>query len=74
MTVVVRQLLAACFASCTDGSETYQTEKGSAKCLRERFGTVNPKATNSQGARFMNEKAPIFSDLRCQEVEEVATI
>jgi len=54
MTVVVRCLVTPCFASCTDESETWKTEKGSAKDLGERFGTSTLKATNSQSALRTN--------------------
>ena len=50
MTVVVRYLVAPCFASCTDESETSKIEKGCAKDLGERFGTIMRKATNSRRA------------------------
>ena len=69
ITVVVRQLTAPCFASCTDESETWKTEKGSAKDLSKSVGTVKLKVTNSAGAKLMNMKAPEFAaDL--QEVSD----
>jgi hypothetical protein len=52
--------MAPCFASCTDESETWKTEKGYAKDLSERFGTTELKATDLGGANPMSIKAPMF--------------
>jgi hypothetical protein len=52
--------MALCFASYTDESETWKTEKSSAKDLSERFGTIKLKATNLGRAKPMSESAYIF--------------
>ena len=52
MTAVARSLMAACFARCTDGSETSETGNGSEKDLSEKFGTRKLKATDSEGAKL----------------------
>jgi hypothetical protein len=60
MHVAVGLLMAAYFASCTGGSETYSIGNGSAEDLIERFGTGKLKVTDLKGAKIMNmERAHI---------------